>query len=193
MNRFLLDTESVNALEQWEINNPGYVFAASPYFKKFEVHIDIDEGQCIVYSELTDTKIKLSIKFDRKKLYAVIVGYRQGTDISFDVSMRNEYPYLPTTPEFANNILNMVLTANAVLTYGNIVDDNTVRLQGHNDGKDKVIVFRAYEEKIYALSTGSHRSPEGVFNVRGHFRKYKSGKIVWIDEYWKGLTDKEKP
>lgn len=41
----------------------------------------------------------------------------------------------------------------------------------------------------YAVSSHTHKSPEGIFSVRGHFRKYKSGKVIWIDEYLKG-TDK---
>lgn len=189
MNRLLIDSESINALEKWEIYNPGYVFAAQPYFTKFEVHIDVGTGKYIVYTDMTDKKVKLSVKILGKQLYAVIIAWKKGTDISFEISMRNGYAYLPTTPEFANNLLNLILTANAVLTYGNIVAENTVRLQGHNDGKDKVIVFRVNEDKVYALSTGSHKSPEGVFSVRGHFRKYKSGKTVWVDEYWKGTKD----
>ena len=33
---------------------------------------------------------------------------------------------------------------------------------------------------------GSHGSPSGTFSVRGHYRHYKSGKVVWIEEYMKG-------
>lgn len=33
---------------------------------------------------------------------------------------------------------------------------------------------------------GSHRSPSGTFSVRGHYRHYRSGKVVWIEEYQKG-------
>jgi len=33
---------------------------------------------------------------------------------------------------------------------------------------------------------GSHKSPSGTFSVRGHYRRYKSGKVIWIDEYTKG-------
>lgn len=189
MNRLLIDVEAVNALEEWSVYNPGYVLTARPYFNKYEVHIDIGIGRYVVYTEMNDKKVKLSVKILGQKLYAVITGYKNGsTDITFEIKMRNGYPYLSTAPEFANNMLNLVLAANAVLTYGNIVDDNTVRLQGHNEGDDKIIIFRAYDSKVYALSTGFHRSPVGVFSVRGHFRKYKSGKVVWIDEYWKGLT-----
>ena len=40
---------------------------------------------------------------------------------------------------------------------------------------------------------GSHSSPQGVFSVRGHYRQYKSGKVIWIAQYTKGTgrkTDK---
>ena len=33
---------------------------------------------------------------------------------------------------------------------------------------------------------GHHRSPAGVFTVRGHYRRYKNGKTVWIAPYTKG-------
>lgn len=29
--------------------------------------------------------------------------------------------------------------------------------------------------------------PEGVFQVRGHFRRYQTGQVVWIDGYMKGI------
>lgn len=43
-----------------------------------------------------------------------------------------------------------------------------------------------------ALPKGSHASPKGIFSVRGHFRHYKSGKVVWIEEYKKGTGKKNK-
>ncbi len=38
----------------------------------------------------------------------------------------------------------------------------------------------------------SHSSPKGEFSVRGHYRRYKSGKTVWIDEFRKGTGKKSK-
>lgn len=38
---------------------------------------------------------------------------------------------------------------------------------------------------------GSHRSPAMSFGVRGHYRHYKSGKVVWINEYVKGKGEKK--
>lgn len=33
---------------------------------------------------------------------------------------------------------------------------------------------------------GARRKPSGEFSVRGHFRHYKDGKVVWINQYVKG-------
>ena len=33
---------------------------------------------------------------------------------------------------------------------------------------------------------GHHSSPAGIFTVRGHYRRYKNGKTVWIAPYMKG-------
>ena len=41
------------------------------------------------------------------------------------------------------------------------------------------------------LQRGQHRSPAGIFNVRGHYRHYKNGRTVWIKPYKKG-AGKEK-
>ncbi len=38
---------------------------------------------------------------------------------------------------------------------------------------------------------GQHSSPAGVFTVRGHIRRYKDGRAVWIAPYTKG-TGKQK-
>ena len=40
-------------------------------------------------------------------------------------------------------------------------------------------------------SKGHHRPISCEFSVRGHFRHYKSGKIVWIAEYRKGAGKKK--
>ena len=38
---------------------------------------------------------------------------------------------------------------------------------------------------------GSHSSPSCSFIVRGHYRHYKSGKVIWIAEYSKGTGKKK--
>lgn len=53
-------------------------------------------------------------------------------------------------------------------------------------------ILRATRDGVAAIPRGSHASPSGEFSVRGHFRHYKSGKVVWVDEYRKGTDQKKK-
>lgn len=48
------------------------------------------------------------------------------------------------------------------------------------------------DNELQMMAKGSHRSPRGSFSVRGHYRHYKSGKVVWIDEYQKGTGKAKK-
>ena len=38
---------------------------------------------------------------------------------------------------------------------------------------------------------GQHASPAGAFTVRGHYRKYKNGRTIWIKPYKKGTGGQE--
>ena len=52
-------------------------------------------------------------------------------------------------------------------------------------------ILRSINGALSAVPRGSHASPRGIFTVRGHYRHYKSGKVVWVSEYQKG-TGKRK-
>lgn len=53
-------------------------------------------------------------------------------------------------------------------------------------------ILRSEGRALMAVPRGSHASPGGIFSVRGHFRHYKSGKVVWISEYQKGTGKKKR-
>lgn len=67
---------------------------------------------------------------------------------------------------------------------------------GSKKGKDTrngvTYILRATRGGVAAIPQGSHASPSREFSVRGHFRHYKSGKVVWVDEYRKGTDQKKK-
>lgn len=58
--------------------------------------------------------------------------------------------------------------------------------------KGTTYILRMVNGALLAAPRGSHASPRGIFTVRGHYRHYKSGKVVWVAEYRKG-TGKKKP
>ncbi len=53
-------------------------------------------------------------------------------------------------------------------------------------------ILQTRNGKLLASPRGSHASPSGIFTVRGHYRHYKSGKVVWIAEYQKGTKKKRR-
>ena len=52
--------------------------------------------------------------------------------------------------------------------------------------KRTTYILRSINGALSAVPRGSHASPRGIFTVRGHYRHYKSGKVVWVSEYQKG-------
>ena len=52
-------------------------------------------------------------------------------------------------------------------------------------------ILRTVNGALLAAPRGSHASPSGIFTVRGHYRHYKSGKVVWVAEYRKGEGKKK--
>mgnify|MGYP000799918884 FL=1 len=53
--------------------------------------------------------------------------------------------------------------------------------------KRTTYILRSINGALSAVPRGSHASPRGIFTVRGHYRHYKSGKVVWVSEYQKGI------
>ena len=69
------------------------------------------------------------------------------------------------------------------------VSDNK---KGKDTRNGVTYILRATRDGVAAIPQGSHASPSKEFSVRGHFRHYKSGKVVWVDEYRKGTDQKKK-
>lgn len=64
--------------------------------------------------------------------------------------------------------------------------------KGKDTRNSVTYILRATRDGVAAIPQGSHASPSKEFSVRGHFRHYKSGKVVWVDEYRKGTDQKKK-
>lgn len=64
--------------------------------------------------------------------------------------------------------------------------------QMKKQGKRTTYILRSVNGALSAVPRGSHTSPRGIFTVRGHYRHYKSGKVVWVPEYKKGTGKKKK-
>lgn len=209
MYKIFFDESSYNYLKEWSEQYKRFVIDCPAVAPKFQIICKTEHLSDEITLYVSTTKYGYKFNFSlKKKLVAKgkIIRTPNGKhdfDIQFDLSEYAEKEYLTeefdgkdkvmntVLPYFIQLYCNSFLMANAFLMYGNIVDDKDIIAQGRNSGIDKIIVFRPYKETLYAVPVNYHKSPEGVFPVRGHLRHYKkTGKVIWIEGYLKG-TDKE--
>jgi len=101
------------------------------------------------------------------------------------------------------SVLTVYCSLMALMAYGTVEPDEpreareTTVHRAHRRPSKKpkrkvTYILRTVNGSLIAAAKGSHASPQGTFTVRGHYRHYKSGKVVWIAEYKKG-TGKNRP
>lgn len=111
--------------------------------------------------------------------------------------------YGGTPQEMAQTMLTVYCSLMALMTYGPSMvepsDETRERTEHKSSGKATrkptqriTYILRRVNGTLLAAPRGSHASPGGIFSVRGHFRHYKSGKVVWIAEYKKGTGKKKR-
>ena len=195
MNKIFLDPESWALLKKWEIEHAGLIKASwdRAYFPDMEIRYT--HSGVVAYAEKKKDAWTIRVKTDGQSKFKVRIEKPEEYEHDFRLEYSPIDPgrtkdYIGTKEDIEQTvsfIATSVLNINAFLTYGNAYEERPVVLIGKNEGQKKVIVFRAFEGKNYAVSTSAHRSPEGIFSVRGHFRRYKNGHVIWIDEYLKGI------
>ncbi len=195
MNTIYIEDSAYSYLREWADEDRLKYSLAEPFFKKCEIRKK-DYPECVLYVESKGLQRKFSLKIN-KKLFAKgeFFPTPKGTN---DFQMHYKLAEENSTKQEQLNAMMTLITSyvhtNAFLWYGNFLDRDkrefsavgkTPAKQWQNGGK--VIVFRPFQHQLYAASVGHHRSPEGVFQVRGHFRRYKTGKVIWIDAFMKGV------
>lgn len=196
MLKILTDNESYEYLRNWAEGFREEVLTCPAFAKKTTIQFK-DHQDIVSIFEQTGYGYKFTIKING---YLSAKGKlkRDGSekhDFQMEYSMSDEYQdkaSFNAVTLLTQTACTAFIHANAFLRLGNLLADRKFIASGRNVDEDKVIVFRQYKGEIFAIPVGSHRSPEGVFGVRGHFRRYKNGKVIWVDEYLKG-TEKETP
>lgn len=200
MNKILIDSPAFKALNTWAVEHAGLTKFSwnKPYFEDMEIRFS--EIDMIAYSKCKKGIWKISVKIEGRIRIKIEITNPDSNDLDVMLQYKlvdaNDLPQDLQSQERIDEIIEFisfaVLHINTYLIYGNAYEDRPVILTGKNDGNKKTIVFRLFEGKTYAVATTTHRSPEGIFSVRGHFRRYKSGKVIWIDEYLKGIEKEER-
>lgn len=191
-----IDAASYDKLMSWQEENRELVKAIAPYNKYYfrRAEVVFTDSNIVGYFDFKRDLLRLRIKRNKRQIANChIVSKPDDFDndygIYFNLTANDESLSYDDTCDIIRIVANTYIAYNALLIYGNLVDGSSITTRARTEGGDKHYFVREYDNKIYAVSSHTHRSPEGVFSVRGHFRKYKSGKVIWIDEYLKGTDE----
>lgn len=192
-----IDAASYDKLMNWQEENRELVKAIAPYNKYYfqRAEVVFTDSNIVGYFDFKRDLLRLRIKRNKKQIANCRIvpkpdDFDNDYGIYFDLMVNDESLPYDDACKVIQVVANTYIAYNALLIYGDLVDGSSITPRTRTEGGDKHYFVREYDNKIYAVSSHAHRSPEGVFSVRGHFRKYKSGKVIWIDEYLKG-TDKD--
>ena len=197
MNIIHIDSGSYELLTVWKAENCELIKAVSPYSHYFFDRVQLDFGiypnkesgkLLVAFFEKHQDFLKFRIKFDKMQ---IVKGKIEATpnganDYGINYNLCNGVENSAEVKELIKMVVESYISVNALLIYGNLVDSSSTAVRAKSEDNDKHYFIKQFQEKLYAVSSHSHRSPEGVFSVRGHFRKYKSGKVIWIEEFLKG-------
>lgn len=180
----------------WQEENRELVKAIAPYNKYYfrRAEVVFTDSNIVGYFDFKRDLLRLRIKRNKKQIANCHIvptpdDFDNDYGIYFDLMVNDESLPYDDACKVIQVVANTYIAYNALLIYGNLVDGSSITPRARTEGGDKHYFLKEYDNKIYAVSSHAHRSPEGIFSVRGHFRKYKSGKVIWIDEYLKGTDE----
>ena len=109
-------------------------------------------------------------------------------------------------PSDKQSVLTVYCSLMALMTFGNMgacrenPETTPKEIKPHKAQKstakskkkpNTTYILRKTPNGLQAISQGSHASPSFEFTVRGHYRHYKSGKVIWVSEHTKGNGKKK--
>lgn len=196
MDRIELSKEDLEALLVWRDQNKDLVRQLPCPLKAVEIVMKHNGFR--IKGIRTGGTLKLYLSMDGKQMGSTL--FRLRDDMMWaTVPGKNK---MKVDKDNLQSVLTVYCTLMALMTYAEPVQTErirTIQKDGHKPTKAKTkkpqkrttYIIRRCNGTILAAPSGSHASPDGIFTVRGHYRRYKSGKVVWIAEYKKG-TGKQK-
>ena len=180
MNILHLTPEAHELLQNWGEENRLLVDSVLPYNKSYFKKLCLDYGsQCMldsegplrVYIEAKPHHEEFRAKFCGKQITKgkIIPTKRQdkadntpNATIQFHVEEGLEDYYVEF--EHIVKLLSIdYVMFNYLMIYGNLVTGNTTTVNARSDGEDKHYFVKEYQGNVYAVSSHTHKSPEGIF------------------------------
>lgn len=199
MDKIILTTQDIEWLLRWRDEHPSRVRELPATLKA--IKIECKDSGWIIKGFRDGNRITLQLGRDGKSFGSKKFEILEGGFLSSPP----EKDKMQVSDEDKQSVLTVYCSLMALMTFGNIDADfpeATSRAQKaphkphHSSNKKRkkigtTYILRNTPSGLRAVSLGSHASPGYAFSVRGHYRHYKSGKVVWISEFTKG-TGKRK-
>ena len=180
MDRIVLSWHDAKRIGLWAVDNKKLVYNYPVPLKNLQIILN---KTWIADIERRGNKVKIRHTIDGLKRGMQVFKLGKSQKLEFD-----------NTGLQGPDIATILMTYVSTMAYMVYAKENMERLPR------KTAVHRAgapskagngYTYILHKATTtvpqgGHHRSPQGTFSVRGHYRHYKTGKTVWIAEYRKG-------
>lgn len=198
MDKVILTVDDVKMLLTWRDSHLTEVLSAPAPLKAVEVCIK--ESQMRFKAVKSGDDIQFHLSHDFKSLGTCTL--RRMPDGLWKATKKRFVKGI--TDKDIESMLSVYCSLMAFMVYGKAVaDDDEYAVEektagkktphsGHNrrTSPTTYIITKTKTPNI-RLAKSSHASPSSPFTVRGHYRHYKSGKVVWINEYRKGIGNKK--
>lgn len=196
MDRAELTKEDITALLDWRDEHKDLVRQLPAPLKALE----------IVFRH-NDYRIKGIRQGERLKLYLSkgfeSLGHAE-MEIDGEKRLIHRKGRMKIDKDSFQSVLTVYCSLMALMTYGELVPEEDQEPQKESTphkphkqphkkkGPRTTYILRRNKGAITVAPKGSHAKPSGVFTVRGHYRHYKSGKVIWISEFKKGTGKKKR-
>lgn len=198
MDKVELTREDITALIDWRDAHKDLVRSLPAPLKAIEICFKHNNYRIKGIREGSSLRLHLSAGFDSLGKAELIVT-PQNTLIHKSGKMK-------VTQESFQSVLTVYCSLMALMTYGRLEPTEkppeprerkpakkaAKKRPPKQPSKRITYILRRDNGALVAAPKGSHASPRGEFTVRGHYRHYASGKVVWIAEYQKGAGKKKK-
>jgi hypothetical protein len=195
MDKIILSIENVQALLSWRDQNQDLIRRNAAPFKA-------------IMLQFTEAKIDIKAYNDAGKIaFYVFINGQRGGKISARQLPGGMLQVTKNTTKLQSGDIQSIITVYASLCAFIVyhVPEAAPAAERRQDrqhkkhGKGKkqrrreaiTYILKSGDRGPYITRRGQHRSPAGTFTVRGHYRRYRDGRTVWIAPYTKGTGDKK--
>lgn len=214
MDKIKISSADLDPLFEWRDKHLDLVLRCPCPLKGVEIHVEPNSSEepgfymrCI---REKPNRLRLYIGSEGSKSsgYFLLEHMPDGKWLKIkDTIDGGETKFKPSKKEFGDSLVALYGTLMAIMAYSSELDlpepeakerkakkapSKRPKKQSRGVGSGTTYILRRNGKSISVGHRGSHASPKGIFTVRGHWRHYKNGNIVWVTEYKKG-TGKKKP